>query len=64
MNAADLSMGSPYPALISSVTLNTRSAQHLRACKRDTTKISAVSPYHLDYESAQHEYDDEGFQLQ
>ncbi len=46
----------PNPALIPS---NTRSTQHLRARKRDTAGISAVPPYHPDYdESAQDEYDD------
>lgn len=44
----------PNPALIPS---NSPSAQHLRARKHDATGISAVPPYHPDYdESAQHEY--------
>ena len=51
-------MDSPYPALILS---NSRSAQHLRDCKRDTARISAAPPYHPDYGLAQHECDDGGF---
>ena len=35
-------------------------AQHLRSRKRVATEISAVPPYHPDYEPAQHEYDEYG----
>jgi hypothetical protein len=48
----------PNPALIPS---NTNSVQQLRARKRGAAGISAVPPYHPDYEPAQREYeDDEG----
>lgn len=46
----------PNPALIPS---NTHSAQHLRARKRDVSGISAVPPYHPDYEPADDDDDDD-----
>jgi palmitoyltransferase ZDHHC6 len=45
----------PNPGLMPS---NSDTAQHLRSRKHVSASISAVPPYHPDYEPAQHEYDD------